>query len=129
MASPQSHTSEPVRLATFSALPDRVPSRAQVGEIELVIVRLGEEVSVLYGRCTHRNALLAEGRIEGEMLVCEAHGWDYHCRTGASPVDPEESLARFEPWIEDDGVWVDGAAVRRWRQLTPRDFLDDELAL
>ena len=114
-------------IADWNALKDRVPAHARVGEVDLVVLRLGDEVSVLYGRCTHRNALLAEGRVEGEALVCAVHGWDYHCRTGRSGVDQEEALAPFEAWIEDGSVWVDAEAVRLWRARTPLDFFEDEL--
>lgn len=117
----------PTRIADWAALRDRVPSHARVGEVDLVVLRLGEEVSVLYGRCTHRNALLADGRVEGETLVCALHGWDYHCRTGRSSVDDEEALAPFEAWVEDGAVWVDAEAIRQWRLRTPLDFLEDEL--
>ena len=116
-----------VRIADWNALEDRAPARARVGKVDLVVIRLGEEVSVLYGRCAHRNALLADGHVEGDTLVCAQHGWDYHCRTGRSLIDDEETLESFEAWIEEGGVWIDGEAVRRWRACTPRDFLEGEL--
>mgnify|MGYP002630098066 CR=1 FL=1 len=118
---------QPYRVAEWAALRDRVPAPARVAEVDLVVLRLGEDVAVLYGRCTHRNALLTEGHVEGDKLVCAAHGWDYDCRTGRSQVDAEEQLQPFEAWLDDGGVWVDAAAVARWRQQTPLDFHDDEL--
>jgi len=123
--------SKKTRVATWSALRDRVPAHARVADTDLVIVRFDDTVSVLYGRCTHRGALLAEGRIEGEDLVCAHHGWDYRYRTGLSAVDPCEKLERFEAEIdvEADAVWVDGAAVASWAQDNPSVFDDDELVI
>ena len=43
-----------------------------------------EEAFVLYGRCLHRGALLPDGRVEAEDLICGVHGWDYRYRTGIS---------------------------------------------
>ncbi len=117
----------PTRIADWDALKDRKPAHARVGNVDLVVLRLGDEVSVLYGRCTHRNALLAEGHVEGETLNCALHGWDYHCRTGRSAIDEEEALQPFEAWLEDGSVWVDAEAIRLWRASTPMDFLEGEL--
>ena len=44
----------PVRVATWSEVPDRMPVGVAVDGIDLVIIRRGDEHSVLYGRCLHR---------------------------------------------------------------------------
>ena len=52
-----------VRVATFSELDPARPHAALVANVDLVVVRWPDEdeVSVLYGRCLHRGALLADG--------------------------------------------------------------------
>ena len=52
-----------VRVATFDELDVKKPTHALVGPVDLVIVRWpdADEVSVLYGRCLHRGALLSDG--------------------------------------------------------------------
>ena len=55
---------------------------ALVADVDLVVLRYGDEVSVLYGRCLHRGALMSDGRVEGDNLICGVHGWDYRCDTG-----------------------------------------------
>ena len=73
-------------IATWDELPVREPHGALVSGVDLVVVRLGEDVadgvSVLYGRCLHRGALLADGRVQGDDLVCGLHGWDFRIETG-----------------------------------------------
>jgi 3-phenylpropionate/trans-cinnamate dioxygenase ferredoxin subunit len=32
--------------------------------------------------CKHMDALLSEGPLEGDILVCPLHGWEYDVRTG-----------------------------------------------
>ena len=72
------------RVARFSELSPEGPAPALVAGVDLVIVRWPDEdeVSVLYGRCLHRGALLSDGEIRGEDLACGLHGWDYRFRTG-----------------------------------------------
>lgn len=106
---------------------DRQPAHARVGSVDLVIVRLDDEPRAFYGRCTHRNALLADGFIEGDRLVCRSHGWDYACDDGRSSVGDGEGIPRFRAWVQGDDVLVDADEVRRWRARTPMDFAEDEL--
>ena len=70
-----------VKIATWSEVGDREPVGVTVDGIDLVIIRQGDEHSVLYGRCLHRGALLADGHVQGEDLICGVHGWT----TGSSP--------------------------------------------
>ena len=71
------------------------PVGALVGNVDLVIVRFDDELSVLFGRCDHRGALLADGTVRGDDLVCGLHGWDYRIRTGVSAYNTDERLQRF----------------------------------
>ena len=98
--------------------------------VDLVIVRWSrdgeDQVSVLYGRCLHRGALLADGRIEGHNLVCGVHDWDFRYDTGVSEYDENERLQRFDAWIEDGRVWVDEDELDAWTKDHPQPFRRDE---
>lgn len=115
-----------VRVADSSSL-GRGPLGVRVADVELVLVRAGATPRALYGRCTHRNARLAEGTVEGDVLVCAYHGWDYHCDNGRCRSDESEALHVFALQERDGGLWVDAAEVQHWRLATPLDFYDDEL--
>jgi nitrite reductase/ring-hydroxylating ferredoxin subunit len=86
-----------VRIETFSKLDPAKPARALVANVDLVIVRWPDEdeVSVLYGRCLHRGALLSDGEVRGEDLICGVHGWDYRFRTGVSAYTNDDVLKKF----------------------------------
>ena len=73
-----------IQIARFSELEDRRPVHALVGDVDLVVIKYDDKVSVLYGRCLHRGALLADGHIDGQNLVCGVHYWDYRYNTGIS---------------------------------------------
>ena len=88
-------------------------SKAEVNGLDLVIVRYGEEVSVLYGRCLHRGALMADGHIDGENLICGVHGWDYRYDTGVSEYDNSEALQKFKAEVKEDKVEAYSAIVQK----------------
>ncbi len=115
-----------VKIAAFSELPDREPVGVLIANVDLVIVRYGDQASVLYGRCLHRGALLADGCVDGPNLICGVHGWDYRYDTGVSEYNNDEALQKFSSWIEDDGVWIDEEEVRAWEQANPQPYRRDE---
>ena len=41
-------------ITNWDDLEDRVPAAALVADVDLVVVRFDDSVSVLYGRCAHR---------------------------------------------------------------------------
>lgn len=115
-----------VKIADWEKLADRQPAGALVANVDLVMVRYGDQVSVLYGRCLHRGALLADGHVRGEDLICGVHDWDYRLETGVSAYNNEEALHKFESWVEDGGVWVDEDEVAAWERDHPQPFERDD---
>ena len=109
-------------LLALADLPDRQPTYALVANVDLVVVREGDEVSVLYGRCHHRGALLADGHLDGHNLICGVHGWDYRWDTGISEYNNDEQLQKFSAWVEDGTVWVDEEEIARWERENPQPY-------
>ena len=101
---------------------DRQPSYAIVGDVDLVVVRYDDQVSVLYGRCLHRGALLADGHVDGENLICGLHDWDYRLDTGISAYNNQEVLKKFASWVEHGGVWVDEDEIAAWQRDNPQPY-------
>ena len=116
-----------VKVATWSELEEKKPCYALVAEVDLVVIRYGGDVSVLYGRCPHRGALMADGHVSGKNLLCGVHGWDYRYDTGVSEYNNEEALHRFSAWIDlkADAVYVDETEVIRWARENPQPWNRD----
>jgi len=117
---------KPVKLVSHSGFQDRVPVHAQIKGLDLVIIRYDENISVLYGRCLHRGALMADGHIKGNNLICGVHGWDYRYDTGISEYNNDEALHKFSAKIEDDFVWVDEEEIDEFIGENPQPFQRDQ---
>jgi glutamate synthase domain-containing protein 2 len=109
-------------VARWSELEDRVPAHALVEGVDLVVVRWGEQVSVLFGRCLHRGALMSDGVVRGDNLICGLHGWDFRLDTGVSEYDNHEVLHRFEASRDGDDVVVDADEVARFSEAHPQPY-------
>ena len=115
-----------IAICSLSELEDRKPFHALVEEIDLVLVKYDENISVLYGRCLHRGALMADGHIEGDNLICGVHAWDYRYDTGVSEYNPKEVLNKFTSYIEDGQVWVDREEILAFKVKNPPAFNRDQ---
>ena len=113
-----------VKVAEWDLLEPVTPTYALVANVDLVVVRWADEqrASVLYGRCLHRGALLADGYVKGENLICGVHDWDYQYRSGISEYNNDERLTRFESWVENGAVWVDEDEIVAWERDNPQSY-------
>lgn len=116
----------PILVAQLSTLQDRTPKHALVLDLDLVIVKYDDEISVLYGRCLHRGALMADGHVEGDNLICGLHGWDYRYDTGVSEYNNKEILHKFSTKIEGDDLYVDEFEIEAFTVNHPQPFNRDE---
>ncbi|MCB0666052.1 MAG: alpha-hydroxy-acid oxidizing protein [Saprospiraceae bacterium] len=111
-----------VEIAEISKLPFKKPVHALVESIDLVIIKHEKGTSVLYGRCHHRGALLADGHISGGNLICGLHGWDYRYDTGVSEYNNTEQLHKFREYIKDNRLYVDSGEIREYENRYPQPF-------
>ena len=115
-----------ISIAKIDDLKDRQPAYALVANVDLVIIKYDGQVSVLYGRCHHRGALLADGHVNGDNLVCGVHGWDYRYDSGISSYKNEERLPRFSSFIEDGLLLVDEDEISAWHDDNPQPYQRDQ---
>lgn len=113
---------QPTKIATWSDVPDRQPVGALVADVDLVVVRFDDNHSVLYGRCLHRGALMSDGHISGDNLICGLHGWDYVFHTGVSSYNNAERLHKFSSWLDGDDLMIDTDELIAWTKENPQPY-------
>lgn len=110
----------------FSNLEDRKPFHYQINGLDLVMLRYDQKLSVLYGRCLHRGALMADGYVEGDNLICGVHGWDYRYDTGVSEYNNAEVLHKFKAEIKEDYIYLDEDEINQFLIDHPQPFNRDQ---
>ena len=79
---------QPLRIIELESLADRDPAGALVANVDLVIVRYDDEVSVMFGRCLHRGALMCDGKVVGTRT-----SWPYTTFTWTNVVPGRHEIA------------------------------------
>ncbi|MEE8526372.1 MAG: thiamine pyrophosphate-binding protein, partial [Thermoanaerobaculia bacterium] len=62
--------------------------------------------AALSNKCPHQGGPLGEGSIEGGMLRCPWHGWDFDPLTGKPPGGYDDGVPTFPVEVREDGVYV-----------------------
>jgi len=97
---------ESLRVASASEIP---PGSAKV------VVVLGHPVAVfnvdgsfhaVSNVCLHRGGPIGEGTLDGPIVTCPLHGWEYDVRTGKNVSNPMARLRTYAVRVEGDDVLV-----------------------
>ena len=115
-----------IPVANLKELENKKPAYALVRNTDLVVVKFDDNVSVFYGRCLHRGALMADGFVDGHNLICGVHNWDYRLDTGISEYNNEEKLHKFTSVIENGKVYIDEDEIIQFEKEFPPNINRDE---
>lgn len=82
-----------------------------VGGVELLLVNAeGGVVRAFDAYCPHQDHPLIEGELEGRVLTCSAHLWQFDVTSGEG-VNPRDCrLKQYPVKLEGDDILVDVAA-------------------
>ena len=116
---------KPTNIFKVSKLKNKIPEHALVNDLDLVILKFDDDISVFYGRCLHRGALMADGHVDGQNLICGVHGWDYRVDSGVSEYNNKEALHKFSTKIEGDDLFVDAFEIDAYLINHPQPFNRD----
>ncbi|MEQ9403358.1 MAG: glutamate synthase-related protein [Cyclobacteriaceae bacterium] len=115
-----------MKLCSLGNIKEKTPTHRSIKGLDLVVIKYDHQVSVLYGRCLHRGALMADGYIDGHNLMCGVHGWDYRYDTGISEYNNNEALHKFKSEIKGDDIFVDEEEIDAFLLENPQPFNRDE---
>jgi nitrite reductase (NADH) small subunit len=78
----------------------------QVGGRAVALFRLGESYYATDNDCLHLGGPLGEGALEGRLVTCPWHDWQFDVSTGASLQSSSLFLKCFEVKVLDGDVYV-----------------------
>jgi nitrite reductase (NADH) small subunit len=59
--------------------------------------------------CLHRGGPLGEGELNGQVVTCPWHGWQYDVTTGKLVNNPAVGVETFPVEVRGDDIFVDNA--------------------
>ena len=95
-----------VTVARAEEVPPGTIRPMTVGETEIALAHCNGGFYAVQGHCLHLQGPLGHGRLEGCVLTCPWHGWQYDVRTGENEFDRAIKLETYPVQIEDGEVRV-----------------------
>lgn len=98
-----------VPLLAAADLPDGTMMAVKLRGLEpIALYRVGGAVHATQDTCTHAQASLTEGELEGQSVWCPVHSAQFCIRTGEALRFPAtEPLRVFRVWIQDGRICAD----------------------
>jgi len=93
-----------VDLAETESLWDDEMESYDVGDEEVLLVKIDGEIHAYDAICPHQSISLVEGELEGGVLTCRAHEWQFDAVSGESVNPSGHCLARHDVRVTDDGI-------------------------
>ncbi len=92
---------------TVKSLKKQRLSEIMAGNTRIALICKNGEFSAVSGECNHEKGPMAQGRMEGDYIVCPWHGWKYHRETGhAMPPFEIACLPRHEVHQKDGHIFI-----------------------
>lgn len=79
----------------------------QVGGKAVALANVGGQFHAISGTCLHRGGPLGDGPLEGSVVTCPWHGWQYDVITGKVGQNPSVGVAVYRVEVRGDEVFVD----------------------
>jgi 3-phenylpropionate/trans-cinnamate dioxygenase ferredoxin subunit len=100
------------RACALAELTDGKPEAVTVGDVDLALVRSGDEVFAIRDECSHAAIPLSEGDVDAVdgtcTIECWLHGSTFDLRTGKPTTLPAfEPVPVYSVRVEGDDVLVD----------------------
>jgi nitrite reductase (NADH) small subunit len=94
-----------VRVAGTADIPPGSGIVAEVNDQFIALFNVDGTFYAIDNICVHRGGPLGEGELEGEVVTCPWHAWQYNVKTGKSLTSPSASVKTYD-------VKVDGSDVK-----------------
>jgi len=89
--------------------PNLLPQSGQVVMMEekpVALFNIDGEFIAMDNKCPHRGGSLGDGEIEGDIVTCPWHGWQFNCRTGKAVENDAIIVRTYEIENRSEGIFI-----------------------
>jgi nitrite reductase/ring-hydroxylating ferredoxin subunit len=97
---------EYVRVAGTGDVPPGHGLEAEINGKTLAVFNVGGTFHVTDNTCVHRGGPLCEGEVEGKIVTCPWHGWQFDVTTGECTKNPSAKVEVYQVKVEGPDVKV-----------------------
>jgi nitrite reductase (NADH) small subunit len=95
------------KLASLDELPEGSLLEIVAGKDLYALCNVAGEVRAIHGICPHHGGPLGQGALEGSMVTCPWHMWQFDSGTGACAFNDELRIPTYAVRVEAGQILVD----------------------
>ena len=95
-----------VKVLSTSDLAEGQGKVVQAGDKAIAVFNVGGTVYAIDNTCLHRGGPLGEGELEGSVVTCPWHMWEYDVRTGEKVGAPTVKAVTYPVQVEGPDIKV-----------------------
>lgn len=95
-----------VKVANLSELEPGSAKTVDVAGRLIALFNVGGTIYALDNTCLHEGGPLGDGILDGDIVTCPWHFWEYNVRTGEKVGFPELKVERFPVKVEGNEIKV-----------------------
>jgi nitrite reductase/ring-hydroxylating ferredoxin subunit len=98
-----------VRTAKAGAVPPGSVAEFEVGGKQVAVANVNGKFFAINGVCVHEGGPLGEGALNGNVVICPWHAWEYDVTTGRIVGSPAgaEGVACYPVEVRGEDIFVD----------------------
>ena len=96
-----------IRAAKTDERPAGSVREFQVEGTTLAIANVDGKFYAINNTCLHRGGPLGQGELQGKILTCPWHGWQYDVTTGKLTMNPTVGVKCYAVEVKGEDIWVD----------------------
>ena len=95
-----------VNVGALKHLPAGSAMQFEMGDSAVAVCNVGGTLHAMDGICPHSGGPLGEGALDGHVLTCPFHAWEFDCRTGLNLADELVKQATYPVKVENGEILV-----------------------
>ena len=95
-----------IRIAEVSQCPPGSALECVAADRVIALFNVEGDFFALDGVCPHQGGPLGKGQLQGCIVTCPWHGWQFDVRNGQSQLSSSVSQPQIAVRVEDDRVMV-----------------------
>lgn len=95
-----------MKVASLSELAPGACKTVHVNGKAIALFNVGGTVFALDNTCLHMGGPLGDGILEGDVVTCPWHMWEYNVRTGEQVMNPAIKVVTYPVQVEDGDIKV-----------------------
>ena len=96
-----------LRAAKKDEIPSGTIQEFQLNGKTVAIANVDGKLFAISNVCLHRGGPLGQGELDGKVVTCPWHGWQYDVTTGKVMMNPAVGVESYAVEIRGEDIFVD----------------------